>query len=340
MRLSEIGEFGFINRIAAMGAAPRPSVIKGIGDDCAVIDVGGPDYLLVTTDLLVEKVHFLMDRGGPQELGAKAIAVNVSDIAACGGTPQAAFVSVAIPENTAVECLEAFYSGMNAAAALYEMDILGGDTTRSMTDLVVNVAVTGLVPKRGALYRKGAQPGDFIALTGPVGESAAGLAVLLSRDYESDERFKPLVHAHLRPRAHVKEGSILSESGVCHAAIDVSDGLSSDLGHICEESGVGAIVWEKDLHKSKALMDAGNLMGRDPIEWVLHGGEDYVLLAAVQPEGLADLDARFRSEGMDLVVIGRFIEGSETLIEGCDGSLRPLSVGGWDHFRGALAKKP
>lgn len=348
MKLSDIGEFGFIRRIVGNQPGLRPSVVKGIGDDCAVMDVGGPEYLLVTTDLLVERVHFLMDRcGRPEDLGQKAIAVNVSDIAACGGTPQAAFVSVAIPEHISVEWLDAFYAGMREAAALYQTDIIGGDTTRSLTDFVVNVAMTGRAPKDQVLYRSGARPGDLTALTGFTGESAAGLALMRTREVTSMREYTSegggphvggdardaLIAAHLRPRAHVKEALILAASGSCRAAIDVSDGLSSDLAHVCDESGVGAVLWEKDLPISQGLADAGLLMGKPPLEWVIHGGEDYVLLAAIKPEGLADVRTRFFDEGLDLHVIGRFTESRGTVIEGCDGKMRPLEAGGWDHFR-------
>jgi thiamine-monophosphate kinase len=331
--LSQIGEFGFIERIASMGGALRPSVVKGIGDDCAVMDVGGPDYLLVTTDLLVERVHFLMDRCTPEDLGLKSIAVNVSDIAACGGTPQAAFVSVAIPEHASLEWLDRFYSGLHETAALYETDILGGDTTRSMTDLVINVAVTGIAAKDHVLFRKGAQPGDLIVLTGPVGESAAGLDLLLSRPEEAHEKLAPLIAAHLRPRAHVREGRILADSGACRAAIDLSDGLSSDLGHICAQSGVGALLRETNLPLSQHLIEAGALMGKDPLDWALHGGEDYALVAAVEPERLADLEARFRREALSFSVIGRFEDEPGMRIEGRCGDVRSLRARGWDHFR-------
>ena len=150
MKLKDIGEFGFIDRIAPMGNVRPEGVVKGIGDDCAVIQVRGDEYLLVTTDLLVEKVHFLMDWAAPEIIGARALTANLSDIAACGGNPRDAFLSLAIPDHMEVEWLDAFYRGLTDLARQYQVNVLGGDTTSSKTDLVINIVVTGLVPSRAS----------------------------------------------------------------------------------------------------------------------------------------------------------------------------------------------
>ena len=333
MKLKDIGEFGFIERIAAQGIVRTHGVVKAIGDDCAVVSLEGPDYLLITTDMLVERVHFVADWSGPDVLGAKSLATNISDIAACGGRPLDAFVSLAIPERIEVEWLDLFYSGMRDLGRDFGVNILGGDTTRSKVDLVINVAVTGTVPRDQVLFRHTARPGDLIVLTGPTGESGAGCEILSGSTRIPADIADRLINAHLRPRPHVREGRKLAESRACTAAIDVSDGLSSDLGHICRESGLAAIVYEERLPISDALVEAAAILGKDPLEWVLHGGEDYVLLAAVSPEEWTALEDQVKQEGMSFHCIGKLLPGVEMELERVDGSRQILARKGWNHFR-------
>ncbi len=332
MNIKDIGEFGFIRRIAPLGAIRSEGVIKGIGDDCAVTSLDDERCLLVTTDLLVERVHFLLEWASPEVLGAKSLAVNLSDIAACGGTPQDAFISLAVPERIEVEWLEAFYRGMAEHAARYGVNLLGGDTTGSRSDLVINVAVTGIVPRDEVLFRHTAKAGDVIVITGPLGRSGAGLRVLLQAMDIPPEVKDPLVKAHLEPRPHLEEGRFLATSGACTAAIDVSDGLSSDLWHLCEDSGIGAVVHEDKLPLSRDLSRCGELAGKDPLFWVLNGGEDYVLLAAIKPHLLDDLQDQAHKQGFTLQEIGRFVKGSRMELVRPDGSRRMFAAGGWDHF--------
>jgi thiamine-monophosphate kinase len=334
MKLHEIGEFGFINRIAPLGAIRAEGVIKGIGDDCAVISVNGPEYLLLTTDLLVERVHFLMEWARPEVIGAKALAVNLSDIAACGGRPRDAFISIAVPDGIEVDWLDVFYRGMSDLARRWDVNLLGGDTSGSKSDLMVNVTVTGTVPPKEVLFRHTAKAGDVIVITGPLGESGAGMEILLgSLDLPPDIR-QSLVRAHLEPRPHIEEGRLLASSGACTAAIDVSDGLSSDLGHLCADSGVGAVVFEADLPMTEPLARAAALMGKDPLQWVLHGGEDYVLLAAVKQGMVDQIRSRAAKQGWDFVPIGKFVEGQGMELVRVAGPRRPLVPRGWDHFGG------
>ena len=332
MNLKEIGEFGFIRRIAPLGDIRSEGVIKGIGDDCAVIALEGDRCQLVTTDLLVERVHFLLEWSSPEVLGAKSLAVNLSDIAACGGTPQDAFISVAVPDRIEVEWLEAFYRGMADHAQRFGVNLLGGDTTGSRSDLVINVAVTGIVSRNEVLCRHTARAGDAIVITGPLGESGAGLHMLLQPVDIPPEVKTPLVKAHLEPQPHVNEGRFLASSGACTAAIDVSDGLSSDLWHLCEDSGIGAVIYEDKLPVSEELSRAGEVTGTDPLHWVLNGGEDYVLLAAIKPDMLQGLQSQARENGIILQEIGRFVEGDRMELVRTDGSRHDISAGGWDHF--------
>jgi thiamine-monophosphate kinase len=333
MNLKDIGEFGFIDRVAPIGITRPTRVVKGIGDDCAVMAFDAERYLLVTTDLLVERVHFLIEWGTPEMIGAKSIAIQLSDIAACGGRPLDAFVSLAIPDRVSVEWLDGFYRGITDVARAYQVNVLGGDTTSSKTDLIMNVTVTGQVAPHEILYRHTANAGDVIALTGKIGESAAGCHILLNSVQLPEDIAQPLISTHLSPRPHVKEGRLLAASGACTAAIDVSDGLSSDLGHLCTESRLGAIIREDDLPESEVLVVAASRMGKDPLRWMLNGGEDYVLLAAIKPDMLRSLRARMREQGCALYPIGEFVDGTSMILRKSDGQEVPLEAGGWDHFK-------
>jgi len=333
LKLKDIGEFGFIDRIAPLGRLRSEGVVKGIGDDCAVISIGGPEHLLVTTDLLVERVHFFMSWAAPEVLGAKALTANLSDIAACGGIPRDAFISLAIPESIDLEWLDGLYRGMSDLARAFDVNLLGGDTTGSKNDFVINIAVTGLVPVDEVLFRHTARAGGVIVLTGLTGDSAAGLDILMSCPEISHDIAQPLVASHLEPRAHVREGRLLAGSRACTAAIDVSDGLSSDLGHICRDSRVGATVYEAQLPMGEMLSHAAGIIGKEPLDWVLNGGEDYVLLAAVERGLLAELQKQFEAAGRSLFSIGEFTAGLGMELVRIDGRRQDMAPRGWDHFR-------
>jgi len=260
--------------------------------------------------------------------------VNVSDIAACGGLPRDAFISLAIPRHIDLEWLDGLYRGMGQIARDFGVNLLGGDTTASKGHLVINVAVTGTVPKHQVLFRHTARVGDVIALTGPTGKSAAGCDLLLRElSSTSSHLHKDLIQAHLQPRAHVKEGRFLAASGACTAAIDVSDGLSSDLLHLCRDSGVGAILREESIPVPGELLLLSKELGKDPWEWILNGGEDYVLLTAIRPESLQDVMAAAPGDSWNLLPIGEFVRGDRVELVRRDGSTRNLQALGWNHFR-------
>ncbi len=283
--------------------------------------------------MLVEKVHFLLEWISAEELGAKSLAVNLSDIAACGGKPLDAFISIAVPDYIEIEWLDGFYRGMAEMARGFEVNLLGGDTTRSAGHLVINVAVTGIVPRTELLLRSTAKPGDALVLTGPLGASAAGVDLLLSKTTLDEEVAAPLIQAHFSPRPHVPEGRFLASSGAATAAIDVSDGLSSDLNHICEQSKVGARVFADKLPALPALFTAAQLMNKDPLDWILHGGEDYVLLAAVKREAANVLLQEADEEGLVLTVIGEVTGTGNAELVHPDGTVSALTPHGWDHFK-------
>jgi thiamine-monophosphate kinase len=333
LKLKEIGEFGFIDRIAALGSIRPSGVIKGIGDDCAVCSLPGDNYLLVTTDLLVERVHFLLDWGPPEVIGSKSLAVNLSDIAACGGEPLDAFISIAVPDYIDVEWLDGFYRGMSDMAREHQVNLLGGDTAASKGHLIINVALTGIVPAEQVLYRHTAQPGNIMVLTGFTGESAAGSEILLSQSELPEAVALPLIRAQLNPRPHVREGRFLAQSRACTAAIDVSDGLSSDLGHICKDSSVGAIIYQEKIPLSASLLQAAAKMEMDPMNWILHGGEDYVLLAAVRSDRIEELMRSAAQKDILLIPIGEINDSGRMEMIRPDGTRHDLAARGWDHFR-------
>ena len=238
MNLRDIGEFGFIKRISR-GCLIRPqNIIKAIGDDAAAFIPPPHEVILVTTDLLVEGVHFLRNTTSGFNLGYKALSVNLSDIAAMGGIARDAFVSIGVPDSCSLDFLEDLYNGMKRLAAEFGLNLLGGDTTLSKTDLIINISVLGSAFEKEILYRNTAQPGDIICSTGFLGDSRAGWH-LITHDIKSDSNeFKALRDAHIIPKPYLREGRFLARQGGVHAMIDVSDGLSSDIAHIAEESSV------------------------------------------------------------------------------------------------------
>jgi thiamine-monophosphate kinase len=335
MRLREIGEFGFIKRISR-GCLIRPEgVIRGIGDDAAAFRTDGRLVSLVTTDLLVEGVHFLREAISAYELGHKSLAVNLSDIAAMGGTAREAFVSIGIPEGYELDDLENLFQGMKDLAARYAVNILGGDTTRSRTDLIINVAVYGEVHEKEMLTRGAARPGDVLFTTGCLGDSRAGLHLILGKVPIDTPELKSLLDAHLHPEPHLREGRLLASFGGVRAAIDVSDGLSSDLGHILEESRVGARIQAEKLPISNNLRSYCRRFGKSPVDVALAGGEDYVLLVTASAERSGDVARAFQATfGRPLYAIGEITDSMIMELVGPGEALTAITPSGWDHFKG------
>jgi len=331
--LADIGEFGFIDRIRQQGLIRPDGVFKGIGDDAAAFRTDGKQLTLLTTDLLVERVHFIRDKASAFSLGWKSMAVNFSDIAAMGGTPREAFVSIAIPESCTLEYLDDLYRGMHELCTRFEVNILGGDTTGSKQDLIINVALTGEVAEAEILCRDGAQPGDIICCIGDLGSSRAGLHLIVNELLRSNSEFEALYQAQVTPWPRLSEGRFLSACGEITAAIDVSDGLSSDLGHICTASRAGARVHASSLPISPDLEAFCGQYGFDVVEWALSGGEDYALLFTVRPQGLSVLKREFeRKFDRPIAVIGEMIEEQGLVLVDGFGQERPLGASGWNHF--------
>ena len=287
-------------------AVPAAGVTVGIGDDCAVLEPSPGRRLLATTDLLLEGVHFRRRYAEPADIGWKALAVNLSDVAAMGGQPRWALVALALPAETTPEEVDAFYEGALALASLHAVTIVGGDTTVSPDGWFVNVTLLGEAAT--PLRRAGARPGDAIAVTGPLGRAAAGLAVLeqtrAPEGIDASARAE-VIAAHLRPRPRVMEGQWLGEAGQVTAMIDLSDGLATDLAHIAEESGVHCRVEIDRLPIDPSTRDVARTLGADALAWATGGGEDYELLLTCEPQALGRLQEGLeRATGARLHAIG------------------------------------
>ena len=340
--LGQLGELGLIRRIRRSGitAGGSPGVIVGIGDDTAVLSVPPGHVLLATTDLVIEDVHFRRASAAPADIGWKALAVNLSDIAAMGGIPRWALVALAVPAETDVEAVDAFYAGMEDAAAPHGVTVVGGDTSASPGGWMVNVTLLGVHPGAPRL-RSAARAGDAVAVTGSLGASAAGLFALeMGLDRARDRGVAPgrlaeITRAHLRPRARVAEGRWLGQAAGVHAMIDCSDGLATDLGHICRESGVGARVRLDRVPVAAAALDAARALGQDAREWAVAGGEDYELLLTCDPAAADQLAAGLsEATGTALTVVGR-IEGPAGEMMFVDAHDAPVAIrSGYEHFHG------
>ncbi len=334
MSLKEIGEFGFIRRIRR-GCLTRPEgVIQGIGDDAAAFRTDGRLVSLVTTDLLVERVHFLRQAISGCDLGHKSLAVNLSDIAAMGGTAREAFVSIAIPDDCGLAYLEDIFQGMKDLARSHAVNILGGDTTLSRSDLVINVVVCGVVAENEMLTRAAARPGDVIFCTGCLGDSRAGLHLILEGAPAEAPELQALLAAHRRPEPHLREGRLLASTPGVRAAIDVSDGLSSDLGHIVEESRAGARIYSARIPVSANLHFFCRRFGRSPLDYALSGGEDYTLLLTAAAGEADRIAGAFQTAfGRPLYAIGEITDTTRMELVDDAGTVTPIDPTGWDHFK-------
>ena len=334
MTLNSIGEFGFIKKISR-GCLIRPdNVIKAIGDDAAAFTIEPDRVSLITTDLLVERVHFIRNSITGFDLGYKSLAVNLSDIAAMGGEAREAFVSIAIPQDCPLEYLEALYDGMKNLAARFNVNILGGDTTSSKEDLIINIVVQGMVAKTEMLCRDAARPGDVIVSTGCLGDSKAGLHLILNNIPIDSEDLQALYRAHVLPEPHLHEGRFLASQPGSHAGIDTSDGLSSDLRHIAEESKMGATLYSDKIPISEFLLKFCSRFDFDPVEYALSGGEDYTLLCTVAPERAEEIAAKFQAKfKRPLYRMGEINDKSRLTITYPDGTTKPIMATGWNHFK-------
>jgi len=327
MLIKEIGEFGLIKRMATeIGVTGRP-VIAGIGDDTAVLHPPVGKVQLLTTDMLVEDIHFRLNTASPFQIGWRSLAVNISDIAAMGGEPTYAVISIGFPRDATVELVDEIYSGMSKIAEAYSVDIVGGDTV-SAPQLVINVALLGEVEAENLLLRSGAKEGDVLVVTGDLGGSDAGLNILEHNlTIEGTEK-------HLTPTPRVREGRLLAKSGFVTSMIDISDGLASEVHHICEESGTGARLYMDDIPLSDNVRRVAERIGKKPHDLALYGGEDFELLFTCQPDKAALLtEDMLAACGTPLTAVGQIIGASHSItMEDASGNILRLGPRGYNHF--------
>ncbi len=278
MSIHKLGEFGLIDYIkSCFGDTGAADGVLGIGDDCAVLPQSSELETLVSTDMLVEGSHFLLDDISPFQLGWKSAAVNLSDIAAMGGKPVGTFLSFALPKNLDSEWIKGFIDGYRSISEKYSCPLLGGDTTSSPDRICINVTVLGQCPKGLSKKRSHAQTGDLVCVTGPLGDSGAGLQIILEK--KKDLPFaQTLIDRHYLPEPRIKEGLALSQIKGVHAMMDISDGIGSDLRHILNASGKGAEINCDAIPVSDEMRAYCRATGRDSLELAISSGEDYELL--------------------------------------------------------------
>lgn len=334
--MAALAERALIRLIRDATAASAPDLIQGIGDDCAVFGTSEAGQWLVTTDTLVDSVHFDRDWHPPELLGRKSIAVNFSDIAAMGGRPRFVLLSLCLPQDLEAGWLQRWLSGVSAILAEQGCVLIGGDTVRG-AELVISVTVLGEAAGNQILYRTGATAGDTVYVSGPLGSAAAGLALFqrAKRDGKQPEQWpqwQDLLDAHLNPQPLVKLGQQLGASGWVSAMQDVSDGLATDLAHICQESGTGSVLYADRLPALSVIDSAALFLKKDRLDLLLKGGEDYQLLFTVRSGREKELEARLLTElNHQIYPVGTITGGQGVLLEKKDGSRHDITFQGYEH---------
>ncbi|MES2202396.1 MAG: thiamine-phosphate kinase [candidate division FCPU426 bacterium] len=305
----------------------------GLGDDAALFKPTQGCEQLLTCDLLVEKVHFDLKTIAPWELGAKAVAASLSDVAAMGGRPRAFLVSLGMPKRKGLstDFFKSLYAGMEAWSSSFGAKLAGGDTSSSPGPLFIDIFMLGEVEQGRALTRSGARPGDLICCTGTLGDSAAGLAALKHKRGVPKDAAALAIKRHRLPVPRVLAGRFLVTKRAASSCIDVSDGLASELAHLAEESGVGMDIEATAVPLSGVCIRVAEALKTDPLQWALHGGEDYELLFTVKPSKMAMLQHEFgRLTGSGLHVLGRVRKGKGVRMR-VNKKWRKLGSGGYEH---------
>ncbi|WP_165423742.1 thiamine-phosphate kinase [Ktedonosporobacter rubrisoli] len=344
MNIGTLGEFELIKRLTAH-LPGRADVLLGVGDDCAVLDLQSEALLLTTCDSQVEGVHFTLQTSSPEQIGRKALAINLSDIAAMGGEPRYALISLILPPALPLSVLEGIYAGLRAEATRFNTALVGGNVagTGQAAQLIIDITLLGTVERGHVLMRSGAQVGDILFVTGTPGDSAAGFYTLLHPDPAYPARAQEVVRQrHRTPNPRVHEGRILSQLGtnVVTAMLDISDGLSGDLEHLCTRSQVGALIEAERLPLSPALRAIAAHTLRDPLDWALHGGEDYELLFTVAPgsEQLVS-EAVQSATGTPVTPIGVILPAPDGMkVRYSNQREERLASKSWDHLKASLER--
>jgi len=337
--VNKLGEFGLIEHLTSSFQTTQPTTVKGIGDDAAVLKYGD-QHLVISTDLLVEGIHFDLIYSPLKHLGYKAVIVNLSDICAMNATPTQITVSVAISNKYSVEAMQEIYAGIKEACRIYNVDLIGGDTTSSPKGMTISVTAIGTVDKDKIAYRSGAKKGDIICVSGNLGGAYLGLQILEREKqlYLSNPGIQPdledqtyVLERQLKPEARKDMIDYFAQNDLIPTAmIDISDGLASDLMHICKASGVGAYVEEKKIpiHEQAELLALK--FNLDPVTTALNGGEDYELLFTIEEKDLEKI--RYMPS---TYIIGEISDTSDGItLHTSGGNIHPLKAQGWNHFEG------
>lgn len=345
--LEKLGEFGLINFLTKNIVHKQSSTIKGVGDDAAVLNFDSLKKCIVTTDMLVEKVHFDLSYVPLKHLGYKSVMVNVSDLAAMNATPRQITVSIAISNRFSLEAIDEIYQGIYLACEKYGIDLIGGDTTSSTSGLIISITAIGEAPEENIVYRSGAKENDLIVVSGDLGAAYVGLQ-LLEREKEvylsSNKQVQPDLEGHdyilerqLKPEARVDINELLNKLEVVPSSmIDVSDGLSSEMLHVCKASGKGCNIYEEKIPIDPTTYNTAREFNLDPTVCALNGGEDYELLFTID---LKDYD---KIKGNpNFTVIGHITEEAQ----GCNlitksGTVYPLTAQGWNALQDAEEERP
>ena len=336
--ISEFGEFGLIEHLTKHFKIQNPSTIKGIGDDAAVMEYGDLETV-VSTDLMLEGIHFDLMYTPLKHLGYKAVVVNVSDIYAMNARPTQITMSLGISNRFSVEALEEFYAGVQLACNYYGVDLVGGDTSSSRQGMVISVTAIGVAPKEKIVYRSTAKEGDLICITGYLGNAYLGLQILEREKqiFQEHPEIQPelddsevFISRFLKPEAGRDTIALFAKANLIPTSmIDLSDGLASDLYHICNASGVGAYIEESGVPiHIDAQMKAIDEFKLDPITVALHGGEDYELLFTIDPKDLDKVKMM-----PNLYIAGEITAKEDGLkLHTKGGNIHPLKAQGWKHF--------
>jgi len=317
LRQQQISGLLHPSRFSKPGRGGR--VITGIGDDCSVLRIPPGHETLVTTDFNLEGIHFRREWHPPESVGHRCLARGLSDIAAMGGEPIAAFLSLGLPAKLPQGWVDKFLRGLLKLASEFSISLAGGDTSQSPNGILADVVVVGSIPKGKAVLRSGARPGDRIYVTGSLGGSAMALDVLYSGRRLKAGNYQ----SHFGPVPRVEAGQFVRSRGWASSMIDISDGLSTDLSHLCEESGVGAEIESRAIPRASV----GSPARQVDLKFALHGGEDYELLftsSKAIPSPIA---------GVNVTEIGRITRGKPIVLIDDSGAKRRLRPDGWQHFR-------
>jgi thiamine-monophosphate kinase len=328
-------EFDYIKNLINKLPKTRQDVITGAGDDAGVIKISEDQYMLATTDTLVDGVHFTTSTFHPEEIGRKAIAVNVSDIAAMGGKPTYCLVSLVLPKTFDEAYKTRLYDGIIEECKRYDVQIIGGNISRGQ-EMVVDIFLLGKTVPDRMLLRSGAKVADLLLVTGSLGQAASGLQLLTSyvKKKEILKQFTDLISKQLTPTARLKEALTIAKTKLATSMIDISDGLAQDIGHICNSSSVGVKIYEDKLPISSGVKKVAAMISKSPLELALSGGDDYELCFTVPNKSVKKIIATIERETkIPVSIVGEILpKESGQLLVLKKGETIPLPNSGWDHF--------